>query len=124
MAEASRGLRTQQRAVERQKLAHLIEQGDDTETSIVKSEDIAEWHRKYKLLTDGPVPETLKPTNEQLSALFSKVTAGAIPYADCALWTPCNAKVSKAGRRFRALTLQANGSFLSKKLAGPSSFST
>ena len=80
------------------KLAHLIEQGDDTETAIVKSVDIAEWHRKYKLLTDGPVPEDLEPTNEQLSALFAKMTAGAIPYADFALWTPGNAKVPKAVR--------------------------
>ena len=60
---------------------------------------------------------------EQLTALYHRVIVlGGSPYADFAVFTPYNRRVSRANK-FTAHIPQTDGSWLSKEIPGPQNFS-
>ena len=100
----------------------VLDQHDETETSLASEAQIVAWGKNWVAFAHGPPLDEEDPTIEQLSALYHRVLVllGS-PYADFAVFTPFNRRVARANK-FTAHIPQADGSWLSKEIPGPQNF--
>ena len=102
------------------KAAHYVEQGDESEFAVVDPPTMTLWHTAYERAAGGPPPEEEEATAEQVSVLSGRIKAGS-PYVDFALWLPFARRISRS-LKFRTWTMQPDGTFLARELAGPSNY--
>ena len=108
--------------VKKLKMAHVLDQGDESEFTVADAGHINKWFHNFVAIMHGQPDEEETPTNEQLSALNVRVAVQlGSPFADFAVFTPYARKTSRA-HRFTAYLPQPDGSWLSKETPGPSNF--
>ena len=118
-AAANTGVVTGQTKV---KVALIMDQADDTELSPVDVSTVQGWFQRYVTLVGMHPEEEEEPTAHQLMALNHRCrTAKAAPYVDMAVWVPFGRKASRANR-FRTWIPTADGTYISKEVAGPENF--
>lgn len=105
------------------KYSQLIDQQDEGEF-ICHGEDMkAVWYGKFVEKMGGLSADQEDPTIEQLSALWRRTRSLRLPpYVDFAIWTPYGRRVNK-NAKYQSFIMQEDGSFLSKMVPGPSSYS-
>ena len=102
------------------KAAHYVEQGDDSEFTVVDAPTMTLWHTAYENAAGGPPPEEEEATAEQVSVLSGRVKAGS-PCVDFALWLPFAWRISRSFK-YRTWIMQLDGTFFAKELAGPNNY--
>ena len=108
--------------VKKLKMAHVLDQGDESEFTVADAGHINKWFHNFVAIMHGQPDEEETPTNEQLSALNVRVAVQlGSPFADFAVFTPYARKTSRA-HRFTAYLPQPDGSWLAKEIPGPSNF--
>ena len=107
--------------VKKLKMAHVLDQGDESEFTVADGGHINKWFHNFVAIMHGQPDEEETPTNEQLSALNVRVAVQlGSPFADFAVFTPYARKTSRA-HRFTACLPQRDGSWLTE-IPGPSNF--
>ena len=103
-------------------LKAVLDQADESEVQIADETRLRQWANNWETFAQGPPLDEEDPTIEQLTALYHRVVVllGA-PYADFAVFTPYNRRVSRANK-FTAHIPQSDGSWLSKEIPGPQNF--
>ena len=104
------------------KMAHILDQGDESEFTLADAGHITFWFHNFVAITHGQPDEDEISTNEQLSALNVRVIfqLGSL-YADFAVFTPYERKTTRA-HRFTAYLPQQDGSWLAKEIPGPTNY--
>eukprot|EP00971_Amphidinium_carterae_P033727 664239-Amphidinium_carterae.1 len=105
------------------KLAHTVDQGDDTEVAAMTIADARKLHLAFRKQNDGlPPTGDEEATPEQMQGIRTKLTADVVPFADFGILRP------HGGRLGRALKFQAkiwnpeSGEFTARELPGPGTF--
>ena len=81
------------------KMAHILDQGDESESALADAGHITVWIHNFFAITHGQPDEEETPTNEQLSALNVRVIIQlGSSYADFAVFTPHARKTTRAHR--------------------------
>ena len=100
-------------------LKTILDQSDETEIQIAAESKVRNWAQNWVSFAHGPPLDEEDPTVEQLSALEHRVVVqDCPPYADFAVFTPYNRRISRANK-FTAVIPQPDGSFLLKEVPGP-----
>ena len=104
------------------KVAHTLDQGDESEFTLADAGHITVWFHNFVAITHGQPDEEETPTNEQLSALNVRVIVqkGSL-YADFAVFTAYARKTTRA-HDFTAYLPQPDGSWLAKEIPGPTNY--
>ena len=86
------------------KMAHILDQGGESEFTLADAQHITVWFHNYVAITRGQPDAEETPTNEQLSALNVRVIVQlGSPFADFAIFTPHARKTTRA-HRFTLIT--------------------
>ena len=103
------------------KMASLIDQTDESELLPPAASDVDRWYQNYVVIMGALPDESEEPTSSQLAALAKRtIQNDQAPYADFAVWTPYERKMSKV-QKCRTYIPLGDGSFLQRDLPGPGS---
>ena len=103
-------------------LKAVLDQSDETEVPVADESKVRIWSANWISFAHGPPLDEEEATVEQLSALDYRVTVqDGSPYADFAVFTPYNRRISKANK-FTAFIPQPDGTFLAKEVPGPQNY--
>ena len=105
------------------KYTNVLDQGDESEFTILDDQVHATLMGNFILLTGGLPSTEEEPTREQLSALHRKVfLLNQPPYADFAVFTPYGKKFLKA-MKYRTFLPTLEGGYIAREVPGPAAYS-
>ena len=98
-------------------MAHILDQGDESEFTLADAGHITVWFHNFVAITQEETP-----TIEQLTALNVRVVVQlGSPCADFAVFTPYARKTARA-HRFTTYLPQLDGSWLAKEIPCPADY--
>ena len=102
---------------QKRKIAEVLDQVDDTQFPVLSLAKITELRIVYRMVTGGDPPDHARPTAEHLSALAHRLSTGAAPYVDFAVFGPYGKRQAKL-MKFTAQVFIGN-ELVTRQLRGP-----
>ena len=100
------------------RMSMFVDEADGSHFKLLPAAEIELLRKVHVDSLGGPPTDAARPTVEQLSGLYAKLSKGKAPYVDLGLFGPYGGRTHRL-RKFTA-HIQIDGEWINRKVEGPS----